>query len=139
MRRPDGRVLLAGVARFVGLVFIAGIVACLGGLLLGALLHEGTRRGIAIGFYLIGSALAGVGVLIATRPPVKSKSTPRSGEKIDAPRVSETLNVFNGVFSSGPVRWASRDELREAMNVPALLVALGVTLIVIGAFVDIRH
>ena len=38
-------------------------------------------------------------------------------------------------FDSG-VRWASREEQNEAINVPALFVTLGLCLIVIGAFCD---
>lgn len=131
MRRPEGRILLEGLARFFGFVAVTGTVACLGGLLVGALLHEGARRGIAIGLYLTGSFFAGCGVLMATRPPVRSRSTTGG--------LGGAMSSLGGLFSPGGVRFATRDEHHEAMNVPAVFISVGVILVVIGAFVDVRH
>jgi hypothetical protein len=130
MQRPSGRVLLEGVARFIGFLAVAGVVACVGGLLVGALLHESARRGIAIGLYVTGSALAGFGVLVASRPPVRGRSD--GG-------LSGAIGSIGGLFSAGGVRWASREEHQQAMNLPAVLIAGGVILVVLGAFVDVRH
>jgi hypothetical protein len=130
MRRPSGRMLLEGAARFLGFIAAAGVVACLGGLVLGALLHEGFRRGIAIGFYLTGAAFAGFGFLLGTRPPVRGRSSGRRGGALAGP---------GGFFSFGGVRWATREEHHQAMNLPALLIAVGLALVVIGASVDVRH
>lgn len=132
MRRPDGRVLLDGAKRFVGLVAGAGVVACLLGFLLGALLHEGIRRGLAIGFYFTGAGLAGLGFVFGSRPPVRSRSD--GGLASILP-----FSFFGGSGASGGVRWASADEHKQAMNLPAVLVAVGVVLVLIGIAVDTGH
>lgn len=115
--------LLGAAARFGSFIAVGGIVACLGGLLLGLLLHLGIRRGIAIGFYLTGAALAGLGFLLASRPPVRTRAT----------------GGFGVHWSAGGVRWATREEHEQAINLPAVLIAVGVALVLIGASVDVQH
>ena len=129
MHRPSGRVVLAGLGRFFGVLAVCSLVACSGGILFGAITHE-IRHGIAAGFYVTGSLLAGCGVLMAIRPPVRGRS--ESG-------LSSAIGAFGGLVSPGGVRWATRDEHRDAMNVPAVFITVGVTLVVIGAFVDVPH
>ncbi|HEY2354991.1 MAG TPA: hypothetical protein VGH79_08865 [Gaiellaceae bacterium] len=129
MRRPNGRMLLGGAARLGVFAVIAGAFACAGGVLLGAVLHEGARRGIAIGLYLTGSALAGFGFLLGSRPPVR-------GRGADAGFFSAFTGQFKG---AGGVRWATRDEHQQAMNLPAILLTVGVGLLLVGVSVDTRH
>jgi hypothetical protein len=146
MKRPDGRMLLGAAKRFFAFVVVACVVACLSGLLLGALLHEGTRRGIAIGFYVTGMALAGAGFLLGSRPPVRRKSKDGDVEGASATGGFQGLPgpISGGLTgpvseSGGKVRWATREEHFSAMNFPAVLIAIGITLVVVGAFVDGRH
>ena len=64
-------------------------------------------------------------VLAGSRPPVRAKE----GGGF----------VGFGRWLGGGVRFATRTEQEEALNLPALFAVLGVALIVIGAAVDSRH
>lgn len=124
MGRPDARRLLTAVRRFLLFVAGAAVIAFLLGLVVSGIGHERLRRGIAVGFYITGVALLGLGFLAGSRPPVRSKST----------------GGFLGLmWSGGGVRWATPDEHSEAINLPAVLVSVGVALIPIGIAVDSRH
>lgn len=95
------------------------------GVLLTGLLHQGLLRGLAVGFYLGGVGLLGVGCLLGTRPPVRTK-----GE-------GGLVGWFR--WSGGGVRFATPEEQNEAINLPAVLIAIGVCLLVVGAALDSRH
>ena len=124
MRRPDRRLLLTAGRRFLVFVVAAAGFAFLLGLVVSGIGHEQLRRGVAVGFYITGVGLAGLGFLAGSRPPVRSKST----------------GGFVGFWwSGGGVRWATPDEQREALNLPAVLVSVGVALIPIGIAVDSKH
>jgi len=123
--------LLGAAARLGGFIAGGSVFACLSGLVLGAVLHEGVRRGLAIGFYLTGSAVAAFGFLLGSRPPVRSRSTDGGGLL--------PFGALGGLISPGSVRWASPGEHKEAINLPAVLVVVGIALILIGVFVDSRH
>jgi len=125
MRRPDGRLLLTAARRFLTFVAVAAVFAFLLGLVVSVLGHENIRRGIAVGFYITGVSLAGLGFLAGSRPPVRSKSA--SG------------GFIGMLWSGGGVRWATPEEQTEAMNLPAVLVCVGIALIPIGIAVDSRH
>jgi hypothetical protein len=117
--------VLAGALRRFGILlgWSAGLSTLLGLLLTGPL-HEGLRRGLAIGFYIGGVGLLALGFLLGSRPPVRS---PTGG--------------FVGPFKwvGGGIRFATREEHLEAMNVPAIMLAIGICLIGIGVAVDSRH
>jgi hypothetical protein len=115
--------LLGALRRFGILLGCATGLSIVLGLLLSAPLHEGIRRGLAIGFYLGGVGLLALGFLLGSRPPVRS---PNGG--------------FVGPFKwvGGGIRFATREEHLEAMNVPAIMLAIGVCLIGIGVAVDSR-
>jgi hypothetical protein len=117
-------VLLGALRRFGILLGVASAGSALLGLLLTGALHEGIRRGLAIGFYLGGVGLLALGFLLGSRPPVRSPS-----------------GGFVGPFKwvGGGIRFATREEHLEAMNVPAIMLAIGVCLIGIGVAVDSRH
>jgi hypothetical protein len=118
-------VLRAALRRFATLVAAAGVAAALLGLLVAALPGESFRRGLAIGFYVSGVGLCALAFLLATRPPVRSK-----GE-------GGFLGI--GRWTGGGVRFATRAERDESINLPAIFVSIGVLLIVAGALVDSRH
>ena len=125
MRRPNRRLLLTAVRRFLVLVAGAAVFAFLLGLVVAGIGHEHLRRGIAVGFYITGAALAGLGFLAGSRPPVRSKSA--------------TGGFAGMIWSGGGVRWATPEEQSEALNLPAVLVSVGVALIPIGIAVDSKH
>ena len=93
------------------------------GLLAGAVIKQGLRRDLAVGFYLSGTGLLALALLLGTRPPVKFKEG-TGGE----------LGPERPLRPGRPL--GSREEQNEALNVPALFVTLGVCLIVIGAVCD---
>lgn len=130
--RPGGAdplraLLLGGLRRFATLFAFAAAAAAVLGLVVAGAAHERVLGGIAIGFYVVGTGLCVFGFLLGSRPPVRMKDE-RSGG-------------FAGLgrWVSGGVRFATRTEHEEALNVPAILVALGICLIVVGVLVDPRH
>lgn len=117
--------LLGALRRFLTLLAAGAALAALIGLALDALTHQALLRGLAIGFYLTGVGLCGIAFLLGSRPPVRT----RGGGGF----------VGLGRWIGGGVRFATRSEQEEALNLPAIFVALGVCLIVVGAAVDSRH
>lgn len=114
---------LGALRRFAIALGIVVAGAALVGLVAGAVLKQGARRDLAVGFYLSGTGLLALALLLGTRPPVKFREGRGDGA------------IPSGLFDRG-VRWASREEQNEAINVPALFVTLGLCLIVIGAVFD---
>jgi MFS family permease len=125
VRRPNRRLLLVAVRRFLVFVAAAAVFAFMLGLVVSGIGHENIRRGIAVGFYITGAALAGLGFLAGSRPPVRTKSS--------------TGGFIGMLWSGGGVRWATPEEHAEAMNLPAVLVCVGIALIPIGIAVDSKH
>jgi hypothetical protein len=118
-------VLLAALRRFALLLAWAMALAGLLGLAIAALTHRGALRGLAIGFYLGGVVLCALAFLLGSRAPVRGKS---GGGFVGL-----------GRWIGGGVRFATREEQDEALNLPALLASIGVCLIVVGAAVDSAH
>jgi hypothetical protein len=116
-------VLSAALRRFAAVVAAAVVAAALVGLLVVAVAKVDLRRGLAIGFYVCGAGSCGLAVLLGAAPPVRGK---RDGGFVGF-----------GRWVGGGIRWATRSE-REAVNLPALLVTVGVVLIVVGVAVDDR-
>jgi hypothetical protein len=117
--------VIAGLRRFGALVATAAAAAALLGLVIAAAGRESIRRGLAIGFYLGGAGLCGLGILLGSRPPVRGKDG--SGGFVGF-----------GRWVGGGVRWATRQERDEAINLPALLLSVGIVLILLGVAVDKR-
>jgi hypothetical protein len=113
---------LGALRRFAIALAIVVAGAALVGLVAAAVIKQGLRRDLAVGFYLFGTGLLALALLLGTRPPVKFKE---GGDPA----------IPSGFFDRG-VRWASREEQNDALNVPALFVSLGLCLILIGAVVD---
>jgi hypothetical protein len=114
----------AALRRLAAVVGAAAAFAAIVGLVLAALLGLDVRRGLAVGYYLCGAGLCGLGVILGTRPPVRGVG--RAG--------------FIGLarWAGGGVRWATAEEHRDAPNFPALLLTIGVVLVAIGIAVDDR-
>jgi hypothetical protein len=117
--------LRAALRRLAAVVAIAMGGAALLGLLIAAAAREDVRRGLAIGFYVGGAGLCGLAILLGSAPPVRGK---RDGGFVGF-----------GRWVGGGVRWATRSEREEAINLPALLLGVGVALILVGVVVDDRH
>ena len=111
---------LAALRRFGLLLVAVGGSAALLGLILGALAAASIERAMAISFYIFGVTLLIVAFASASRGPVR-------------PRGAGQLRYAQAV------RWASRTELEETINLSAVLTALGLVLIVIGIAIDSRH
>jgi peptidoglycan/LPS O-acetylase OafA/YrhL len=119
-------VIRAALRRFAVIFAIAAAGAALLGLLVVAVTGDALERGLAIGFYAFGAGLCGLAFLVASKPPVRGKS-------------DEGGFVGLGRWMGGGVRWSTRKEHVEALNIPALLAVLGFFLILIGVAVDNRH
>jgi hypothetical protein len=114
-------VWLAALRRFGLLLVAVGCSAALLGLILGALAAASIERAMAISFYIFGVTLLIVAFASASRGPVRPRG---AGQQL---RYAQA------------VRWASRTELEETINLSAVLTALGLVLIVIGIAIDSRH
>lgn len=116
--------LVAAFRRFFLLlsVFCAGTTAL--GLVVGAVAGLSLDRSVAVGFYLVGGFVVLIGFAAGNRPPVRMRD--EGAEEITA-------------WRSRPVRWATRQELEDAINGSAVFVVLGLALVVVGIGVDGRH
>jgi uncharacterized membrane protein len=112
---------LARVARlFLALAVGSGAIALVVGLLLGA----DAGRAVALGWYLMGIFLLLVGFVASSRGPTRSSDS----------------GSWSPISLTGrSLRWATRSEQEESLNLSAVLVVLGFVLIVLGVAVDPRH
>jgi hypothetical protein len=111
--------------RFAIVLAVTGTGAVLLGLLIAGVTGDAVERGVSVGFYAFGAGLCGLAFLVGSRPPVRGKS--------------DGGFIGFGRWMGGGVRWSTRKEHVEALNVPALLAVLGLCLILIGVAVDNRH
>ncbi len=109
-------VLLGGL-----LIVVSGISVALG-LLLGASI----ARSVSLGLTVAGSFLLISGFFVGNRGPVRVKSE-------DA-QLSGPL-----VFGNRIVRWATPSERDETINLSAVFVSVGFTLVLIGLAADPRY
>jgi Na+-translocating ferredoxin:NAD+ oxidoreductase RnfE subunit len=115
----------AALRRLAIALAVAALGAVVIGLAISLALKEGVWRGVAIGFYLVGIGLCSLAFLLGSRPPVRS----RDGRGLVVP----------GKAAGSGVRWASREEHAEAINVPTVFLTIGFCLILIGIAVDSQH
>ena len=109
-------VLLGGL-----LVVVSGISVALG-LLLGA----SVARSVSLGLTVVGSFLLISGFFVGNRGPVRVKSE-------DA-QLTGPLVLGNRI-----VRWATPSERDETINLSAVFVSVGFTLVLIGLAADPRY
>jgi predicted MFS family arabinose efflux permease len=119
-------VLVAAARRFVVLLVLAGVVTVAGSLVFGSLAGASVDRSISVGFYLVGCFFLVGGFFMGNRGPLRLRN-PADG----APLVP--------FWGTRVVRWATPDEREEAINVSAIYVVLGLTLILIGVVADSRY
>lgn len=114
--------LLAGVRRF-GLLLAAVLAATVViSALVGAIGGDGLRRAVSVGMYLVGSVLVVGALFVSSRPPVRSD---RGGGVLNQP--------------TGRARFATAEERRDGFSVAWVLLAVGMTVIVVGLLVDGRQ
>lgn len=113
--------LRAALRRFGTLLVATGLGAALLGLAIAGLTHQSALRGLAVGFYVAGVGLCALAFLLGSRPPVRGKG--------------DGGFVFSR-WMGGGVRFATRDEQDEALNLPAIFAVLGVLLLLAGVLVD---
>ncbi len=116
--------LLAAARRFLVLLLIASAVIVCVSLLFGALAHAGVDRSISVGFYLGGACLIVCGFFVGNRGPTRVKGESAAGMAVP--------------WTGRIMRWASRDEQEETINLSAVFLALGFTLVLVGIAVDGR-
>jgi len=118
--------LVPALRRFVSILLLIGVPTVVVSLVLGLLLNASLARSIAIGFYLVGSTLLIGGFFVGNRGPVRPMRDVDGGEA--QPRLANRR-----------MRWATRQENEETINLSAVFVALGFVLLVLGIASDNRH
>lgn len=116
--------LVAAARRFLLLLGALGAAAAALGLLVGLLAGRSLDRAVADAFYVVGALLLAVGFVVGNRPPVRMR---HDG--------TEEISLWR----SRAIRWATRQELEDALNGSAVFVALGFSLVLIGIAVDGRR
>src|SRR5438876_2700056 len=111
--------LLAALRRFLVLVAGAAAATALVSLAIGTLSGASASRSLSLGFYLVGAFALIAGFFVGNRGPAR----PRAEFHLFGPRI---------------MRWATKEETEEAINLSAVLVALGFTLILLGLLADTR-
>ena len=114
----------AGLARTLKLFLaIAGSSAVIG-LLAGAALGAGVARSLSVAWYCAGAFLLAIAFVASSRGPT---------------RAADTGTWAPVSLRARSLRWASRHEQEESINLSAVLVVLGFGLIAIGVVADPRH
>jgi hypothetical protein len=112
-------VLVAGLRRFFGVLGGAVVITAGVSFVVGKLAGADLTRSLALGFYLVGSMLLIGGFFVGNRGPVRAKR-------------NQPIPLLGTRF----VRWATPDELDEAINTSAVYVSLGFALILVGVLAD---
>jgi hypothetical protein len=110
---------MRAAARRFGVLFVSALAAsAVVGLLLGLILGE-VSRGLALGWYIGGSAMLLGGFFVGNRGPSRPQG--------------EGWSAFS--FKRW-VRWATPEEQTESIHLSALLISLGLLMIVLGVLAD---
>lgn len=110
---------LGALRRFVVLVVGISMVTAAVSLGLGTLGGASASRSVSLGFYLVGAFALIAGFFVGNRGPA---------------RPTQEFHLFGPRF----MRWATKEETEEAVNLSAVFVAVGVVLILIGLLADTR-
>jgi hypothetical protein len=112
-------VLVAGLRRFFTVLGSAILVIGAVSFGIASLAGGDLSRSLALGYYLAGSILLIGGFFVGNRGPVRAKR-------------NQPIPLLGTRF----VRWATPDELDEAINTSAVYVSLGFALILVGVLAD---
>ncbi len=118
--------LAAALRRLVMLFALSSGLTVVTSLLLGLAFGASAARSLSLGFYVVGAFLLISGFFMGNRGPVRLKGEPGA----------------EGVWGFGSgrrVRWATKDEREEAINLSAVFVVLGLALILVGVAADSRY
>jgi hypothetical protein len=118
--------LRAALRRIIVLLVGALVVISGVSLLLGLVFGASPARSVSLGLTVIGSFLLISGFFVGNRGPVRLKNE-------DAPMGGPFF------FGSRLVRWATPSEREETINLSAVFVSVGFTLILIGVAADPRY
>ena len=116
----------AALRRIIFLLAGTLLVVSAASLAFGYALGASPARSISLGLTLVGSVLLISGFFVGNRGPVRL-------EHKEAPQLG------NFLFGERFVRWATPDEREETINLSAVFVAVGFTLILIGLAADPRY
>jgi hypothetical protein len=117
------RLLRAAFRRFLVLLVVVALGTAVISLLVGLASGASVSRALSLGFYAVGSFLLISGFFVGNRGPARLR------------RGSDAIPFFGGRM----LRWATPDEREEAINLSAIFVVLGLTLIVLGVAADSRY
>ncbi len=112
-------VFVAGIRRFLTVLAVLAVGTALISLVAALALDADVSRSLALGFYLVGAGLLIGGFFVGNRGPVRAKR-------------NQPIPIFGTRF----VRWATAEELDEAINTSAVYVSLGFALILVGVLAD---
>jgi hypothetical protein len=117
-------VIRAGLARALKLLLAAAAASAAVALAVGLANGSSLTRSVSVGWYCSGALLLAFGLVASSRGP--------------------TRDTDSGAWSpitlrNRSLRWATRSEQEESLEVSAVLVVLGLVLIVLGVAVDPRH
>ena len=118
--------LATAARRLLTLFAVAGGVTLLVSLGLGALVGVSPRRSLSVGFYIAGSFLLLSGFFLGNRGVLRA----------------ETESERGGVFSAlglRRVRSASGEEQRDTVRTSVLVIALGISLLILGVLADTEN
>lgn len=114
----------AGLARALQLFLAVAVASGLVSLVAGVVAGASAARAVSVGWYCTGAFLLALGLIASSRGPTRSVEG----------------GSWSPVSMRGrKLRWASRSEQEDSINVSAVLVALGLVLIVAGVAVDPRQ
>lgn len=118
--------IVAAARRFLALLVGVGGGTLLASLALGALAGASLRRSLALGLYLVGAFLLLAAFFLGNSGVLRAESDPMQDRPL-------------GFFGARRVRSKTSDERRETVSITAIMIALALSLLVLGALADDRH
>jgi hypothetical protein len=116
---------VAALRRFTVVLGLATILPGLVALAVAALAGTPIGRAVSVAFYLVGAFCLFGGFFIGNRGPVRPKT---EGARSWVPGLGHRV-----------MRWASREEQEETINLSAVFVVIGILVVVFGILVDPRQ